>query len=819
MSSDKTFSRKEDGRLIRGLGRFVDDEGGRALHCKLVRSPYAHARILGVDTSRAEALDGVVCTLTGAEVRELTSRFPQMAPEPTSRIQDFCMATERARFQGEPVAAVVATSAAVASDGAELVHVDYEPLTPVIDAIEALRPDAPLLHDESGTNQSWGSLFDWGDVDGAFRDADTIVEIDRLKFHRFSSTPLEGFAGLVTWEPTGRVDMLCNMIQPGVAMKFIAPALRISPEQLRIRTQDIGGGFGIKQNLYPYLIIAALCSRKAGFRPVKWIEERREHLQGSAHGNERTFTDIRVALKADGEVTAVEARHFDDCGAYPRYEPLGAVIWSQVAPASYRLQNLRIDFRQAVTNKCPVGPNRGFSRMQNVWFLERVIDICAHEMGIAPDTMRKRNYVPEMPWTTPNGCVYDSGDYSAMLDMAKELIGWDEWVAKRDAWRAEGRIVGIGIGTSLDSGTNNFGQSRIVNPNSPLSGNSEVANVRLGVDGTITVAVGSVPQGQGHETVASQVVGEELGVSPDLVFVARGFDSDRMTHNNHSGTYASQFAVTSLGAIHGAVEKLRSEMLRVAGYMLGQPSGELRTGTFDGVAGVRGADGTVVPFARISSLVNAQSAELPESLSDVTLNCRHVYRAPFSVPDLDRKYGNLTLTYAAQVHVAVIEIDPLTSNIHVHDYSVVDDCGKVINHQIVKGQVIGAAGHGFGAALMENLKYDEAGNLLTTTFSDYCPLTIMNMPNLHYGNRESPSPFTYNGAKGMGEGGGGPIFALSSALQDALAGRGLRLDRSHYSPSDIYELLSGTAARAGAAVRVTVREAEETDEVLAGAAQ
>ncbi|TGV11278.1 hypothetical protein EN816_23670 [Mesorhizobium sp. M8A.F.Ca.ET.173.01.1.1] len=805
MSDDRPIVRREDGRLIRGHGRFVDDEGSRALHCKLVRSPYAHARILGMDTSRAESLPGVVCVLTGAEVRELTNRFPQMAPEPTSRISDYCMATERVRFQGEPVAAVVATSAAIASDGVELVRVDYDPLPVVVDAVASLGVDAPILHDESGTNQTWGSLFDWGDVDGAFDSADVVVEIDRLKFHRFSSTPLEGFAGLVTWEPTGRVDMLCNLIQPGVAMKFIAPALRISPEQLRIRTQDIGGGFGIKQNLYPYLMIAALCSRKVGYRPVKWIEERREHLQGSAHGNERTFLDIRVALTADGEITAVDARHVDDCGAYPRYEPLGAVIWSQVAPASYRLQNLRIDFRQAMTNKCPVGPNRGFSRMQNVWFLERVIDICAHEMGIAPDVMRKRNYVPEMPWTTPNGCVYDSGDYGAMLDMAKDLIGWDDWIAKRDAWRAEGRIVGIGIGTALDSGTNNFGQSRIVNPNSPLSGNSEVANVRLGVDGTVTVSVGSVPQGQSHETIAAQVVGQELGISSDLVLVAIGFDSERMSHNNHSGTYASQFAVTSLSAIHGAVEKLRQELLRVGSYFLGQPAETLRVGTFDGIASVAAPDGRSVSLARISNLVNAQSAELPPELMDVSLNCRHVYRAPFQVPDIEKKFGNLTLTYAAQVHVAVIELDPLTYNIHVHDYSIVDDCGKVINHQIVKGQVIGAAAHGFGAALMECLKYDEAGNLLTATFSDYCPLTIMNMPNLHYGNRESPSPFTYNGAKGMGEGGGGPIFAISSALQDAVATTGMRLDQPHYSPSDIHALLSGIAERRGAKVSMKVR--------------
>ena len=443
------FHRKEDNRLVRGRGRFVDDETGRVLHLKLVRSPYAHARILSIDVREAESLDGVVCTLTGAEVAKLTNPFMQIAPSPADQIRDFCMAPERARFQGEPVAAVVATTPAIAADAVELVLVDYEPLPVVVDAVQSLKNEI-LLHDQVGTNQSWGSVFEWGEVDRAFAEADTIIEIDRLKFHRFSSTPLEGLAGVVTWEADGRIDMLCNLIQPGIAMKFMAPALRVSSEQLRVRTNDIGGGFGIKQNLYPYLMIAALASRKAGNRPVKWIEERREHLQGSAHGNERTFLDIKVALRSDGEMTAVSAKHVDDCGAYPRYEPLGGVIWSQVAPASYRVQNLRIDFRQAMTNKCPVGPNRGFSRMQNVWFLERVIDICAHEMGIAPDEMRRRNYIPEMPWTTPNGCIYDSGDYTAMLDMAKELVGWDSWLQKRGQMRAEGRIIGIGIGTALD---------------------------------------------------------------------------------------------------------------------------------------------------------------------------------------------------------------------------------------------------------------------------------------------------------------------------------------------------------------------------------
>lgn len=319
--------------------------------------------------------------------------------------------------------------------------------------------------------------------------------------------------------------------------------------------------------------------------------------------------------------------------------------------------------------------------------------------------------------------------------------------------------------------------------------------------------VGSVPQGQSHETVAAQIVARELGIAEDIVRVASGFDSDRATHTSHSGTYASQFAVTSVGAIHGAVEKLRGELLVVAAMLLQTDRALLRTGTFGGAPGVGTADGSMhVSFADISTLINTKTAGLPADLHEITLNCRYVYRAPFELPDTVRKYGNLTLTYAAQVHIGVVEIDPLTHNVHVLDYVAVDDCGRVINHTIVKGQVIGAAAHGFGAALMENLRYDVNGNLLTSTFSDYCPITMLNMPNVRYGNRELPSPFTYNGAKGMGEGGGGPIFVMSSAIQDALAATGVRIDHSHYSPSDLYALMSGSATKSGATVKLVRRK-------------
>jgi len=453
---------------------------------------------------------------------------------------------------------------------------------------------------------------------------------------------------------------------------------------------------------------------------------------------------------------------------------------------------MRIDFRQACTNKCPVGPNRGYSRMQHLWFLERVIDICGHQLGLPADEMRLRNYIrsSEMPYTTPNGCVYDSGDYAGMQKLAKELIGWGEWQKKIEKARKQGRLIGIGIGTTLDSGTNNFGQSQIINPRAPYSGQSEGANVKLDIYGEIVVSIGSVPQGQGHETTAAQVVADVLNVHPDMVKVRPGFDTDRNVHTGHSGTYASQFAVSGLSAVHGAAQNLKDEMKRLAAFALRAREADLEFG-----AGAQGPEvrdtktGKSINYWALANLVNVNNAGLPPDL-DVTLNCRYIYRAPFTVPDIKRKYGNLTLTYAAQLHIAVIEVDRDTYLIKVLDYVAVDDCGRAINPAIVKGQVFGATAHGIGAALYESCVYDEAGNLLTSTFSDYIPITALNMPRVRYGHMESPSPFSYNGAKGMGEGGAAPLHTLCAALQDALHASGVIIEDSHNTADSIFQALA-----------------------------
>jgi CO/xanthine dehydrogenase Mo-binding subunit len=806
--SGKNVPRKEDKRLLKGQGAFVDDLWMHRMgYVHFVRSPHAHARIVSIDVSKCEAVPGVYATLTGKEVGELQEPYFQMAPEPGANAKDYCMAVDKARFMGEPVVAVLAESRELARDAAELVEIEYEVLPAVVDGVATVEPDAPIIHDEVGSNVGWHGVYDYGDVDWALENADHVVRIDRLHFHRFSSAPLECSAALVNWDPgTGVCEFQTNNQMPMFAAMFLGPAIGLGIDHMQFVTQDIGGGFGIKITSYTYLTALALLSRKAG-RPVKWTEYRWEHLAASAHGNERTFLDIEVPVMADGTILGFKLRAFDDAGAYMRYEPLGAVIWSQVVPGNYRFKHIRVDYTETFTNKCPVGPNRGYSRLQHLWMIERIVDTVAHELGFDPVELRKLNYIqPEdFPYEAPNGCIYDSGDYHSMLDKALELVDYPAVRARKEAAAGSGKRIGIGIGTTLDSGTNNFGQSRIINPELPFSGNGEAAFCKLDLYGEVTVTLGTTPQGQGHETTTAQVVADILGITPEMVHVRAGYNKANHTYVGFSGTYASQFAVTGLGAVIGAAEKLRGEMVRVGAAMLGGVD-EDDIELADGFVRLAGNPEAAIPFIGIAATVFSNVAELPGELADsVSLNCRHVYRPPFSVPDSESKTGQLTLTYASQVHVAVVEVDEETGAVELLDYAAVDECGRKINPQIVEGQVHGATGHGIGAALYETFNYDADGQLLNATFMDYHAATALDVPMIKYDEVECPSPFTTNGAKGMGEGGGAPLSTICSAIQDALP-EGAHIVYDTHNPAErVYELLRSAELGLPRGVSVTSR--------------
>ncbi len=795
----QSLPRKEDGRLLKGQGTFADDFGlHRMGYAQFVRSPYAHARIVRVDTRQAEAMPGVDATLTGDEVRELQREpFMQIAPEPGGNVRDYCLAVGKVRYAGEPVALVLAESREAARDAAELVEVEYEPLDAVVDAEAAIQPGAPLLHEEVGSNLSWHGVYDYGDVGWALEHADHILRVDRLHFHRFSSAPLECNAAVVNWDRgTDSIEVFSNNQMPQFAAMFIAPALGVPIDRMRFVTQDIGGAFGLKITTYPQIAALALLSRKAG-RPAKWTETRSEHLLSSAHGNERTFLDVEVPVMADGTILGLKVRALDDVGAFTRYEPLGGVIWAQVVPGCYRFRHIRVDYSTVFTNKCPVGPNRGYSRLQHLWLIERIVDLVAAKLGFDPVEVRKRNYIQpdEYPYETPNGCLYDSGDLPRMLDKALALIDYPRARERQAAARGTGRRIGIGIGSTLDSGTNNFGQARLINPALPFSGNGEAAHVKLDLYGEIVVALGTVPQGQSHETTTAQVVADVLGVHPDQVSVRPGHDTRTGAYVGFSGTYASQFAVTGLGAALGAARKLRDEIRLVAATALGAPVERIELA--DGTARVRGEPERAIPFIGIANLVYTNNAALPPEIADqVTLNCRYVYRPPFQVPDPERKRGRLTLTYASQVHACVVEIDEETGELRILDYAAVDECGRRVNPQIVEGQVHGATAHGIGAVLYEAFHYSPEGQLLNANFYDYHAVTALDVPAIKTDFVECPSPFTPNGAKGMGEGGGAPLQALCSAIQDAVADTGGVVLDTHIPFEKVWRLLQGEGADA-----------------------
>jgi CO/xanthine dehydrogenase Mo-binding subunit len=464
----------------------------------------------------------------------------------------------------------------------------------------------------------------------------------------------------------------------------------------------------------------------------------------------------------------------------------------------YRWKHIRVDFQQVATNKAPCSPNRGYSRMQHLWFTERMIDIVAHELGLDPVEVRKRNYIrtDEMPYETPNGCVYDSGDYAQMLDIGLDLIHYSGVDERRKDAESRGKLLGVGIGSTLDSGTNNFAQSQLINPELQFSGNNEVATVKLDIFGEIVVTLGTTPQGQGHETTASQVVADILKCSLEDVHVRSGHDSYWNSHAGFSGTYASQFAVTGLTAVKGATEMLAAEIKQLAGAVFGGVPPEALEFA-DGGVRIAESPEAFLPFMACGAIVNANNAGLPDDLN-VTLNCRYVYKPPFQVPDIERKFGNLTLTYATQIHVAVVEIDPETGYYDIVDYVAVDDCGKRINPQIVEGQVMGATAQALGAVMHEQFTYDEDGNLLTPNFYDYHVPHALDMPPLKTGSMESPSPFTELGTKGMGEGGGAGIHAVCAAIQDALRGHGDAIVWDSSNPYHrVWEMLRDPAAAGG----------------------
>ena len=784
----KSVKPRESYRLIHGKGKFLDDiKLPNMLYAAILRSPYAHAKIVSIDTSKASALPGVISIITGEDVEKATKPFMGVVPPPGDKVIDYCLAVGKTRYAGEPVAAVAATERSIAEDAIDLIEVEYDPLPVVVDVEKAMNKDSTLVQDAVGSNIVWHKQFNYGDYEKAASHADTIVT-EKLHFHRFGAAPMETDNVIANYqESTGLLTINCNNQMPMFCLALIVLATGWDSHKIRIITNDIGGGFGAKIISYTYMVLISLLSKKCG-RPVKWVMERRANIISGTHANEATFY-VDLALKKDGTILGINAKTIHDEGAYLRYEPIGALLWIQVSSGPYRFKNLRMDVNSVVTNKGPVAPIRGYGRMQHLWMIERIIEIAAKQLKIDPLEIRMKNFITseEMPYVTPSGATYDSGDYPQALEKALEMIGYPEWKKKQAEFRKHGRLIGIGIGTGIDSGTNNFAQVKLISKENPFSGQSRMAFARMDEFGRFQVAVASNPHGQSHETVVSQVVADEFGVKPDDVFVLPGMDSFSHPFTGHSGSYASQFAVSGIEAVLGASRKLKKKITEIAAFKLGATPEDIILK--DGKAIVQDSEKSL-EFWMIANMAWRNNLELPPDMEPGLMEL-YCWKGPFKLPD-EKERLNSTLTYSYQTHVAVIEIDPETGKVQILKYVAVDDCGTQLNPQVVEGQVHGAAMNGIAASIFEECKYDDSGQLLSSTFMDYLFPTAVEIPHFQTGHLTSPSPFTTLGTKGAGEGGGTPLITLSSAIEDALAPFGIKITDSHTTPERIYNLIKKT---------------------------
>ena len=548
--------RHEDIRLLSGRGTFMEDLKLPNLHhAAILRSPHPHARIHHVDVSDALKARGVIAVLTGQDVAARTTPFRVVV---RTAAKYYCMAVDKARYVGEPVALVVARDRYQAEDALDLIRVDYEPLPAVVDPERALEPGAPLLHEAHGTNVAVHRSLRWGDVEGAFREADLVVA-ETYRFPKYNSMPLETYGVAASYDgPTGVLTVWSNFMGPFIMHPIVARALDLAENRLRfIVPTDIGGSFGIKSSIYPYIALVGLAAMQSGV-PVKWIEDRREHLVGSSSGTDRV-SHREMALQKDGTILGIRVRLYDNVGAYLR-SPEPACTYARISAftSGYYVRNIAIEAYNVTTNKCPTGPNRGYGCQQNYFEQERLIDQAAARLGMDPAALRQKNLIPPdlFPYTTATGGVYDSGDYPETFRRVLELAGYEALRAEQRRARAQGRYVGVGIATGVEGCVSNMGYITLaIDPAErakpeylPKSGAFETATINMDPMGGITVVMSSTPQGQGHQTTVAQIVADELGVRPDQVTVTDEMDTFSRKWGISSGTYSSRFSSVGTSA-------------------------------------------------------------------------------------------------------------------------------------------------------------------------------------------------------------------------------------------------------------------------------
>lgn len=779
----RSVLRREDRRLLTGRGVFVADlQFPGMLHAAIVRSSLAHARIVSADVSAAAAVPGVVLTVTGDDLLRalppvptqqvaLPNRWRRAVKHSFKNLRQPILAVGKVRHVGEAIAVVVARDRYTAEDAVARVKVELEPLPTVADVEAALAPGATLVHPELGTNVISEYEVGKGDVEAAFRRAPFTLR-RRLYHHRYTGVPMECRGVVADYD--SRTDSLTIWSSTQVVhwvRREVASLLGLAESRVRCVAPDVGGGFGIKGHVYPEDVLLAYLARTIG-RPVKWIEDRREHFTCSIHSRDQVH-DAEVAFDGEGRILAVRDHFTLDCGAW---NPLGAVLAYNTAAhllGPYKVDHYYAESKLVCTNKVPNAPYRGAGRPEAVFVMERLVDLIAHEVGLEPAEVRLRNMVPasEMPYEVGipyrDGVpiVYDSGDFPRAFERALDAIGGiAEFRRRQRQAREQGRALGLGFGCYTE-GTG--------------AGPFEGATVRIDGSGHIHVASGACPMGNGQETVYAQLAADLWKVPLDHVTVSLG---DTAAIPIGFGSIASRSTVLVSAAMHEASARVRQKAFAIAANLLecNDKDLELR----EGGVGVRGVPDRTLTFRELARAAGPQWDHGRPPGIEAGLEATYYYETP-------------TVTWAYAVHTAIVEVDRETGEVRIDKYVIVHDAGVLVNPTLAEGQVVGGAAQGIGAALWEELAYDENGQLLTSTLMDYTVPTAAQVPPFEVVHQQIPSPMNPFGVKGLGEGGAiAPPVAIANAVADALRPQHVEFNRTPVRREQIVRALWGAPSGA-----------------------
>lgn len=768
----RSLRRREDRRLLTGQGQFVADIVlPRMAHAVLVRSPLAHARIRSVDLSRARAAAGVLAALNGADLLQLLPPVPEGQISLPRKWQNVVqhkflspseplLAHDKVRHVGEAIAIIVAETRYQAEDAAELVIADLEELPAVVDPEAALTSDAPIIHERYGTNLIGEFSIERGDVAGAFARAPHRLK-RRFYHHRYAAVPIECRGVLAEYDRRTDSATIWSSTQVVHWVRREAAGILGLPEaRVRVIAPDVGGGFGGKGHVYPEDLLMPFLARRLG-RPVRWIEDRREHLMSATHSRDQ-WHDLEVAFDNDGRVLALRDDYLVDCGAW---NPIGSGVAYNTAvhlTGPYKIESLAVRGRIAVTNKVPNAPYRGAGRPEACFAMERTIDLVARTLGIEPAEVRRRNMIraEEMPhevgllYRDGEPIVYDSGDYPQALELALEAVGGVPAFRERQAAaRREGRHLGLGIGCYIE-GTG--------------VGPYESALVRIEPGGKVYVTGGAAPQGQGMETIFAQIAADIWKVTPDDVVVSL---ADTSAIAVGFGTMASRSTVTFSGAIHQASGKLREKVFAIAATMLECAPADLELR--DGGVGIVGVPGRKVSLSDVARAARpGWDHGRPEGV-EAGLEETSYWEPP-------------TVTWSYAAHTAIVEIDRETGRVAIEDYAIAHDCGVVVNPLLVEGQIRGGTVQGLGGILFEGIAYDANGQLLSGSLMDYALPAATDVPGMQVAHLHSPSPLNPLGVKGVGEGGAvAPPAAIANAVCDALSQFGVEVNATPVRPEQL----------------------------------